>query len=174
LPFVLGHEPVGRVLEAAGPAGDEWLGRRVTLTLFEGCGRCRFCLAGDERLCPNLRSIRGVLDAAGGLAERMAGPAAQAVAVPDAPSGVEAATLVDAGATAMNAAGVIDADTVIVGGGPVGLLLAEILASRGIESVVVEPRGERRALAAELGHRVASSLDELDTPVPVVADCAGD
>jgi propanol-preferring alcohol dehydrogenase len=174
LPFVLGHEPVGRVLDAAGPAGPEWLGRRVTLTLFEGCGRCRFCLAGDERLCLDLRSIRGVVDAAGGFAEQMTVPVTQAVEVPDALSSVEAATLVDAGATAMNAAGVIDAETAIVGGGPVGLLLAEILGSRGVDSVVVEPREERRALAAELGHPVAASLAELETPVPVVADCAGD
>jgi propanol-preferring alcohol dehydrogenase len=174
LPFVLGHEPVGLVVDAAGPASAEWLGRRVTLTLFEGCGRCRFCLAGDERLCPDLRSIRGVLDAAGGFAEQMTVPAAQAVEVPDALSSVEAATLVDAGATAMNAAGVIGAEAVIVGGGPVGLLLAEILRSRGIDSVVVEPREERRALAAELGHPVAASLAELEAPVPVVADCAGD
>jgi propanol-preferring alcohol dehydrogenase len=174
LPFVLGHEPVGRVLDAAGPDAAAWLGKRVTLTLFEGCGRCRWCLAGDERLCLELRSIRGVMNAAGGFAELMTVPALQAVEVPDELSSVEAATLVDSGASAMNAAGAIDAETVIVGGGPVGLLLAEILASRGTGAVIVEPRGERRALAAERGHRVVASLAELDAPVPVVADCAGD
>jgi 2-desacetyl-2-hydroxyethyl bacteriochlorophyllide A dehydrogenase len=177
LPFVLGHEPVGRVLDAAEPAGREWVGRRVTLTLFEGCGRCRWCLAGDERLCPELRSVRGVLNAAGGFADLMIVPAAQAVEVPDALSSVEAATLVDSGATAIDAADVIAgtgaAAVLVVGGGPVGLLLAEILRSRGTSVVVVEPREERRALLARLGHRVLPALDAYVTPVPVVAECSG-
>jgi alcohol dehydrogenase, propanol-preferring len=173
LPFVLGHEPAGRVV---GPAGDEWLGRRVTLTLFEGCGRCRWCLAGDERLCLELRSVRGVLNAAGGFAELMTVPAAQAVEVPGALSSVEAATLVDAGASAMNAAEVISATgadaALVVGGGPVGFLLAEILASRGVEVAVVEPREERRAALAALGHRVLASIGEAG-PASIVAECSG-
>ena len=63
LPFVLGHEPVGIVVEAGELAGDRWLGRRVTLTLFTGCGQCRECHRGQERICSNLRSITGVLAA---------------------------------------------------------------------------------------------------------------
>jgi propanol-preferring alcohol dehydrogenase len=39
---------------------------------------------------------------------------------------------------------------------------------------VVEPREERRSLLAALTHDVLPSLAELDAPVPVVADCAGD
>jgi D-arabinose 1-dehydrogenase-like Zn-dependent alcohol dehydrogenase len=95
--------------------------------------------------------------------------------VPDALTSVEAATLVDAGATAMNAAETIGADgpAVVVGGGPVGLLLAELLRERGRELTVVEPREERRAVLAELGHRTAGTLAELDAPVPVVAECSG-
>ncbi len=177
LPFVLGHEPVGRVLRTADPADRDWIGRRVTLTLFEGCGVCRYCVGGDERLCQELRSIRGVLNAAGGFADLMTVPAAQAVEVPDSLSSVEAATLVDAGTTAMNAATMIEelgsASAVVVGGGPVGLLLAEILRSRSVDLVVVEPRDERRLLAAGLGHPVAAELETLGTPASVVVDCAG-
>jgi 2-desacetyl-2-hydroxyethyl bacteriochlorophyllide A dehydrogenase len=177
LPFVLGHEPVGRVVAAAESAGDEWLGRRVTLTLFEGCGRCRWCLSGDERVCPNLRSVRGVLNAAGGFAELMTVPAAQAVEVPEALSSIEAATLVDAGASAMNAAAVTAATgaeaALVVGGGPVGFLLAEILRGRGVDVAVAEPREERRSALEAHGHRVLASLDALGAPVPVVAECSG-
>jgi propanol-preferring alcohol dehydrogenase len=176
LPFVLGHEPVGRVLDAAGPGAQEWSGRRVTLTLFEGCGRCRWCLAGDERLCADLRSVRGVLNAAGGFAELMTVPARQAVEVPDALSSVEAATLVDAGASAMNAAEAIAAragPVLVVGGGPVGFLLAEILRSRDTPAVVVEPREERRALLSERGHAVVPALDAVRSPTPVVVECSG-
>ena len=51
LPFVLGHELVGTVVSAAGPAAAPWVGRRVVPTLFIGCGSCSACGAGDERLC---------------------------------------------------------------------------------------------------------------------------
>jgi alcohol dehydrogenase, propanol-preferring len=177
LPFVLGHEPVGRVLEAAQPADSGWVGRRVTLTLFEGCGTCSLCLAGDERLCPEMRSVRGVLNAAGGFADLMTVPAGQAVAVPDSLSSIEAATLVDAGATAMNAADLVEElggqSVVVAGGGPVGLLLVEILRLRRVDVVVVEPQSERAALGASLGHTVARDLRELEKRVPVVVDCAG-
>src|SRR5258706_11300488 len=61
LPFVLGHEAVGVVVAAGDGADSRWIGRRTTMTLFEGDGTCLECLAGRERLCPNLRAVRGVL-----------------------------------------------------------------------------------------------------------------
>src|SRR5437879_709779 len=84
LPFVLGHEPVGTVIAAGEAGGDRWLGRRVILTLFTGCGQCRECRRGQERICARLRSISGVLGVWGGYAESMVIRAAQAVEVPTA------------------------------------------------------------------------------------------
>ena len=43
-PFVLGHEPVGVVVEA-GPAANEWLGLRVTMTNYTGEGSCPMCMS---------------------------------------------------------------------------------------------------------------------------------
>ncbi len=176
LPFVLGHEPVGRVVEA-GPAAGEWVGRRVTATLFEGCGSCELCAAGDARLCPDLRSIVGVLGRQGAFAERCVVPAAQLVAVPDSLTSDDAATLVDAGATAANAAGVVVAEgrrrVAIVGGGPVGMLTAEILAAEGRTPVVAEPNAERRESLANRGHAVVGGLSEIDGAVDCVVECSG-
>jgi len=177
LPFVLGHEPVG-VVVAAGDAGREWLGRRVTITLFSGCGDCSLCRAGDERLCAELRSITGVADAWGGFADRLVVRADQAVAVPDALSSIEAAVLVDAGATALNGARIClrhgGGRFVVAGGGPVGFLVAERLrAADTFGMVVVEPQELRREALARLGHTTAATLDEVPTP-DVVLDCAGD
>ena len=76
----------------------------------------------------------------------------------------------------MNAAGVIagrGGPVLVVGGGPVGFLLAEILRSRDTVAVVVEPREERRALLAELGHAVVPALDAVRSPMPVIAECSG-
>src|SRR5437879_9777585 len=43
LPFVLGHEPVGTITGVGPGADPAWQGKRITMTLFEGCGVCRFC-----------------------------------------------------------------------------------------------------------------------------------
>jgi putative phosphonate catabolism associated alcohol dehydrogenase len=42
-PCVLGHEGVGRVLAAGHGREEGWVGRRVTWTLADSCGRCRAC-----------------------------------------------------------------------------------------------------------------------------------
>ena len=96
LPFVLGHEAVGTVVDAGSDA-TSWVGRRVTMTNFTGCGRCAMCRAGDERLCPDLVSITGVLGAWGGFAGYVRIHAAQAVDVPSPLDAIAAASLVDAG-----------------------------------------------------------------------------
>lgn len=176
LPFVLGHEPVGTVV-AAGGAATEWIGRRVTITLFTGCGRCALCRSGDERLCPDLVSITGVLDAWGGFAERLLVRAAQAVDVPGALSSAQAATLVDAGATAVNAARVAlehgGERFLVIGGGPVGLLVAERLRAAARRVLVVEPQPRRCEALARLGHETCAALADTSERPDVVLDCAG-
>jgi 2-desacetyl-2-hydroxyethyl bacteriochlorophyllide A dehydrogenase len=174
LPFVLGHEPVGRVI-AAGDSNGEWLGKRVAITLFTGCGVCALCRAGDERLCESLVSITGVLRRAGGFAERLLVRAAQAVNVPAELDPAAAASLVDAGATAANAVRRTPRDAealVVLGGGPVGFLVAELLRAEGRDCVVVEPQEGRRRALEELGHTVVRGTE--DAPrADAVIDCAG-
>ncbi len=178
LPFVLGHEPVGIVVEAGQRAGDRWLGRRVTLTLFTGCGECRECDRGQERICANLRSITGVLAAWGGYAEYMVINAAQAVEVPDALSDLEVACLVDGGATAANAVRVALESSprrvVVVGAGPIGFVAAEMLRDRRVEVEVVQSSDPRRSMVRAAGYQTYARLPELTAMPDVIIDCSGD
>ena len=175
-PFVLGHETVGVVVDAT-PDAAEWLGRRVTMTNFTGCGRCATCRAGDERLCPDLRSITGVLDAWGGFADRVRIHLAQAVEVPAGLDAVAAASLVDAGPTAANSVRMAlsraPERVLVVGAGPIGFLCAELLRAAGVPVDVVHPSPLRRAALAALGHRVVPSFDDAEAAYDVVIDCAG-
>jgi alcohol dehydrogenase, propanol-preferring len=179
LPFVLGHEPVGTVVSAGSAAGEAWVGRRVAITIFTGCGQCEQCRRGDERLCQQRSRATGVLERWGGFAERMVISMSQAVDVPAGLPATEAASLVDAGATAANAARILPVVdgrpgmTVVAGGGPVGWLVAEVLRLDGHDVVVAEPLPERRAAVAELGYGVTKALDEVRGRVSVVLDCAG-
>lgn len=177
LPFVLGHEPCGMVVRAYGDGGaGELLGKRVVASIFVGCGACAQCLIGNERLCERGARITGVAGLWGGFAERLALAPAQAVEVPGGLAPAEAAALVDAGATAHNAARVAHAHgegrTLVLGGGPVGFLTASILRSLGRECAVVEPSGPRRELLAARGHATLASLDRQAVDADIVIDCA--
>jgi alcohol dehydrogenase, propanol-preferring len=176
LPFVLGHEPVGVVVEAGEEARD-WLGLRVTITLFTGCGTCRQCLAGDERLCPRLVAITGVLGEWGAYATHVRVHARQLVEVPAALDPVSAAGLVDAGATAANS--VRHALTrrpdraVVLGAGPIGHLSAELLRHADVPVQVVEPHPVRGDAIADLGYEVAAELGPEHCGTDVIVDCSG-
>jgi 2-desacetyl-2-hydroxyethyl bacteriochlorophyllide A dehydrogenase len=176
LPFVLGHEPVGVVIDA-GPAARAWLGRRVTMTLFTGDGTCPACRAGDERLCPALESITGVFGADGAYAQYVRVHAAQLVAVPDTLSPTSAAALVDSGATAANSVRVAlaaqPARALVLGAGPIGFIVAELLEAEGVAHQVVEIGAQRRSALAAAGHDVVESFAEAHQPVDVVIDCTG-
>jgi Zn-dependent alcohol dehydrogenase len=50
-PIVLGHEGAGVVVEV-GPGVREFaVGDHVVCSIIGGCGRCRYCLTGDQPLC---------------------------------------------------------------------------------------------------------------------------
>lgn len=175
-PFVLGHEPVGTAV-AAGQEALEWVGRRVTVTLFRGCGRCAWCRAGDERVCPELRDAIGALGHWGGFAELLMVSASQLVDVPAPLSSPEAAALVDAGATAANSVRVIDRIPempVVVGGGPVGFIVAELLRSDGRSPIIIQRGVARATVLQRLGYDVVTSIGEYTGAPDVVIDCTGD
>jgi propanol-preferring alcohol dehydrogenase len=176
LPFTLGHEPAGIVV-AAGEDARAWVGKRAILTLFTGDGTCASCRIGDERLCPHLESITGVLLAHGAYADYVRVHARQLVELPDTLSAPEAAALVDAGATAANSVRVAlevnPARVLVVGAGAIGFLVAELLRSDGVTHTVVESNELRRNALATLGHDVIASFDDISALSDVVIDCTG-
>ena len=175
-PFVLGHEPVGTVV-AAGARAREWVGKRIAITLFTGCGTCPQCRAGDERLCPDLVSITGVYGVWGGYAEYCRVHARQALELPVALGIAEAASLVDCGATAANSVRVAlelqPRSVLVLGAGPIGFLCAELLRVSGVPVQVVHPSPLRREALQRIGHDVVSDIDRATVPADVVIDCAG-
>jgi 2-desacetyl-2-hydroxyethyl bacteriochlorophyllide A dehydrogenase len=175
-PFVLGHEAVG-VVVAAGDGAREWLGKRVTMTNFTGDGTCRMCMRGDERLCPDLVSITGVMGVWGGYADFVRVHARQLIDVPHALSPAEAASLVDCGATAANSVRVAlaraPARVVVLGAGPIGYMCAELLRVASVAVQVVQPSPLRREALQRIGHDVVEAIEDATLPVDVVIDCAG-
>lgn len=96
-PIILGHQVVGRVAELGPGARAFKIGDRVGVAwIFSACGRCKFCLRGEENLCYDFKATGR--DAHGGYAEYMTVFEDFAYPIPEVFSDVEAAPLLCAGA----------------------------------------------------------------------------
>ncbi|WP_369220732.1 zinc-binding dehydrogenase [Streptomyces sp. R39] len=151
-PAVLGHEMSGRVVRV-GPDVEGWRpGDAVTVMPLRWDGDCPACRAGHRHVCQHLDFIG--IDSPGAMQQRWTVPAATLVRVPDGVS-LDRAALVEPTAVAVHdvaRAGVGSGErVVVVGGGPVGVLIALVARGAGAQVRVVELSPHRRKLAAELG-----------------------
>jgi len=97
LPIVLGHQVVGRVEVLGSQARTFKIGDRVGIAwIYSACGKCKFCLAGNENLCPDFKATGR--DVNGGYAQYMTVLEDFAYKIPDRFSDSEAAPLLCAGA----------------------------------------------------------------------------
>ncbi len=156
-PLVLGHELVGTV--RTGGSAD----RLVVVDPLIACGRCAACALGARHVCANLRLIG--IDRDGGLGGRVVVDPDRLHAVPDGLDPVVAA-LAEPLAVAVHAtrrAAVGPGDRVVVmGAGPIGLLLALAARRAGAATILIgEPAPARRAIAAAVG------FETLDLEDPV-------
>jgi propanol-preferring alcohol dehydrogenase len=96
-PVVLGHEVVGRVEKRGSKANKFKIGDRVGIGwINSACGKCTFCLQGQENLCENFKATGR--DANGGYAEYTVVVEDFAYKIPELFSDSEAAPFLCAGA----------------------------------------------------------------------------
>lgn len=174
LPHVTpGHEVVGEVV-AIGPVttGDVAVGDRVGVAwLRHTCGVCRFCMRGQENLCPESRYTGW--DADGGYAEFVTAPAAYVHRLPSGYSDAELAPLLCAGIIGYRS--LLRAD--LPPGGRLGIygfggsahITAQVALARGAEVHVMTRGDSARELALALG---AASAQGVSDPPPVPLDSA--
>jgi L-iditol 2-dehydrogenase len=151
-PLVLGHEGAGVI--AAGPRRGE----RVAIDPAIPCEACRACHDGYRNLCYNIR-FAGHGETDGMLREQLRWPARLLHPLPDQVSDDAGALLEPLGVAlhAMDLGHVpFGGRVTVVGCGPIGLLLCQLLQVAGAASVTAfEPLPHRRAAAAGLGVTVA-------------------
>jgi len=96
-PVVPGHQVVGIVEKSKGINTDIKEGDRVGVAwIFFACGKCEYCLSGQENLCPDFLATGR--DANGGYAEYMVVSERFAYPIPNIFTDAEAAPLLCAGA----------------------------------------------------------------------------
>ncbi|MEV6495703.1 zinc-binding dehydrogenase, partial [Actinoplanes sp. NPDC051633] len=148
----IGQEMSGHVAAVGAGVSDWTVGRAVTVMPLDWCGACPACRAGHQHVCQRLTFIG--IDSPGALQSRWTVPARVLVALPpDLP--MTHGALVEPTAVAVHdvrRGGVRPGEhVVVVGGGPVGTLIALVSQAWGAQVVVSEPDNFRRTLLAGLG-----------------------
>ncbi|MGB9727199.1 MAG: zinc-dependent alcohol dehydrogenase family protein [Nitrososphaeria archaeon] len=114
LPIILGHEIVGRVEALGGHVRRFNLGDRVGIAwIYSACGKCDFCLSGQENLCEEFQATG--CDVNGGYAEYIKVKEDFAYNIPENFNDLEAAPLLCAGAIgyrALKLTGLKDGETI--------------------------------------------------------------
>ncbi|MFC5177954.1 zinc-binding dehydrogenase [Nocardioides taihuensis] len=171
-PHVPGHELAGEVVEVGAEVTRWQVGDRVTVPFVCGCGRCRWCAAGEAQVCPDQQQPG--FTHGGSFAERVALHAADTnlVAVPEQVDITTAAALGCRFATAYRAlvgrARVTDGEWVtVVGAGGVGHSAVMIARALGARVVAVDRNPEALAVASELGAEHTLLADGVDVPTAV-------
>jgi L-iditol 2-dehydrogenase len=153
-PLVLGHEFAAEVVDERAPAHGLEVGSLVAVDPARPCGRCEWCRAGDQNLCPDVR-MAGAPGLDGGLAEYHAAPVEAIVPVPPGFDATTAALLEPLGVAihALDLARLRPMDTVaVLGAGPIGLLLVQVARASGAGRVfAVDPLPYRAEAARRLG-----------------------
>ena len=176
-PLIMGHEFSGYI-EAVGSAVDRpelKMGVAVTANPLVSCRQCHYCLRGKQHLCPKRKLLGAHLP--GSNAEFVAVRADALSLIPPELSLVTAA-LVEPAACAIHAAALTtsspDEQALVVGAGPIGLMVIQALADRGIGQLFcIDLNAERLAMAEKLG-AVPGTFESLKSkPVDIVVDAVG-
>jgi (R,R)-butanediol dehydrogenase/meso-butanediol dehydrogenase/diacetyl reductase len=177
-PLVMGHEFAGEIVEiqSGGIETPLAVGDKVTAYPLLMCGECWACRNGFSHVCRNLKLIG--IDRDGGFAEYVSVPLDLIVKFPGRLS-FDQGALIEPLAVAVHAlemAGKPDWQTaVVVGCGPIGLLVGLCLRYAGIESLLlcdISPQRVKRAAGLNF-QAINSAEDNLLDRVTEMTDGEG-
>ncbi len=175
LPFVPGHEGIGRVEKLGAGVTNRAVGDRVAIAwLGDACGECRYCIDGRETLCESQQDSGYSID--GAFSDYAVASAKYVVAVPEGISSVDAAPLSCAGLTtykALKVAKIVPTENVAVFGiGGLGHLAVQYARIMGGIVIAVDIETEKLDLATQLGADRTVNAAEVD-PVEAIQQLGG-
>lgn len=172
-PVIPGHQVIGRIDRTGKKVNKFRPGDRVGVAwIYSACGRCVYCLNGQENLCREFKATGR--DANGGYAEYMKVSESFAHSIPELFTDTQAAPLLCAGAVgyrSVRLAGIRNGQSVgLTGFGAAGHIVLKVLKYLYPRSeVLVFARSENeRIFAKELG---ASWSGDSADQVPELLDC---
>lgn len=147
-PLVPGHEFVG-IVEALpdGYGGPIRVGQRVAVNPLVSCRRCAPCLKGKEHICENLKLL-GIERNPGAFAEYATVPQVERLFLTPDTMPAQIAALMEPLAVAVHSvelSGIKPYESaVIIGAGPIGLLIAEVAKAFGVSEILICEVSETR------------------------------
>lgn len=162
-PVVPGHEFVGELVEING-TGAEGLkpGDMVVAQPFFSCGNCEPCAQGHDNVCRHLKFMGANCD--GGFAEYVKVAARKVYKIPE-DMDLRLAALAEPVAVAVHdvrRSGLqVGQSVLIIGGGPIGMLIAMVARKSGASKVVISEINQFRCeFAKKLGFETVNPLDD--------------
>jgi L-iditol 2-dehydrogenase len=182
-PRIFGHEIAGTVAQVAAGVRRFREGDRVALHHHIPCGECFFCRERAYAQCPRYKengTTAGFEPSGGGMAEYVKARdyivERGAIAIPDGVLPEEAAFVepVNTCLKAVEKAGIESGQTVlVVGQGPIGLLLMQIAKRTGATVIASDTMADRLEMSQKLGADVALDARATDVVKEVRAATAG-
>ncbi|UCB45937.1 MAG: alcohol dehydrogenase catalytic domain-containing protein [Spirochaetota bacterium] len=166
-PMVLGHEFSGEIVEIGKSVIDYEVGDRVTADPLTSCGDCYACNNGIQHACSSLKLIG--IDKNGAFAEFVKVSTDKVYRLPEALSFEEGAVIepLAVAVHALQRARLGNDDKIlIIGGGPIGILVALVAKVTGIKKILVsEIQDHRIDIIRKIGFDYidASAYDIRDT-----------
>jgi 2-desacetyl-2-hydroxyethyl bacteriochlorophyllide A dehydrogenase len=159
MPQVIGHEMAGTVAEIGANVTGLVPGQKVTVMPLDWCGDCPACRDGNTHICQNLKFLG--IDTPGAFQEFWTVPARVVLPLPDSLD-LKKAALIEPLAVALHdvrLGGVQEGDFVVVlGGGPIGTLVALAAKAKGAEVLVSEINDFRLTMLDGMGFKTANPL----------------
>ena len=161
-PQTIGHEMSGTVVEVGNNVSEHKVGDRVVVRPLDWCGECPTCQAGLTHICQNLKFMG--IDSAGAFQSNWTVKARTLHKLPasvDLKQGALIEPLSVACHDVSRSRLKAGEKAVVLGGGPIGQLVAAVAKSVGAEVLISEPNEARRAFAQEkLGVKTVNPIDE--------------
>lgn len=162
-PVILGHELSGTVAETGGQVHDFRIGERVTVMPYLACGQCTTCRRGRSNICEN-KIVPGIKGWWGTFAEYFVSRPEITYKLGDQVS-LERGVLAEPLAVGIHSVrqGRLErgAQTLVLGGGTIGLVTAIAAHKSGAEAVVITDLYEHNLqVARAMGFAAFSATDE--------------
>jgi 2-desacetyl-2-hydroxyethyl bacteriochlorophyllide A dehydrogenase len=168
LPHVMGHEMSGTIATVGSGVAGWSTGDRVTVRPLDPCGHCPACLSGHSHICHNLKFIG--IDTPGALQGLWTVPAHTLHRLPESLAMREGA-MVEPVAVACHDVRMSELKegefAAVIGGGPIGILVALVAKARGACVVMAEVNQFRLQLARDLG---IDAFNPLETDLSVLVN----
>lgn len=161
-PFIPGHEFSARVCSDVESLGL-LRGQLVAVDPATPCRQCEWCFKGYHNLCPSVVFL-GAPPYNGALASQISAPSDSLFALPQGMSAEQGAMLEPLG-VCIHAVDLAQPrlleKVAVVGCGPIGLGIVQLLKSSGVGDIIaIDPQVHRIALASDLGaSHVGNSID---------------